>query len=73
MRFNSEAVTHIIKGYVPQYKVDSSVGTQMTYILPLESSGSFPHMFSHLEDNKVELGIASLDLQCTTIEEVFLR
>lgn len=51
----------------------SDEGPKLTYVIPIESVDALPDMFEQLESLKDELGIASMAVACTTLEEVFLK
>lgn len=50
-----------------------NTGAELSYILPRESSKNFAGLFSQLEDNHEDLGIASYGASMTTMEEVFMK
>lgn len=66
-------ITELIKQYVPNSKLESNAGAELSYILPRESSKNFAGLFSQLEQRQGELGIASYGASMTTMEEVFMK
>ena len=48
-------------------------GDELRIRVPLDETASFPQMFKTLEDNKDNLGISSIGLVTTSIEDVFLE
>eukprot|EP00743_Colponemidia_sp_Colp-15_P004647 GILK01005008.1.p1 GENE.GILK01005008.1~~GILK01005008.1.p1 ORF type:complete len:2608 (-),score=498.63 GILK01005008.1:139-7962(-) len=66
-------VTQLVNKYVSDANLLSEVGAEISYQLPLSSSGNFAEMFRELEDRKHELLILSYGISVTTLEEVFLR
>ncbi len=70
---NVEKVSDIIQSYVPEATIESNVGAEISYILPQESSGAFEGLFTELENNAEQLGVASFGASVTTLEEVFLK
>ncbi|KAJ8317951.1 hypothetical protein KUTeg_003042 [Tegillarca granosa] len=70
---NVNQLIQLVKSYVPLAKVESNVGSELSFVLPHESSSKFESMFLDLEGNKESLGIASYGASVTTMEEVFLR
>ena len=66
-------ISHLVQSYVPQAKLETNVGAELSYILPHESSDKFEALFTDLEENKGMLGISSYGASVTTMEEVFLR
>ena len=45
----------------------------LCYMLPSEQTKQFPDLFEILERDKQVLGISSIGVSITTLEEVFLR
>jgi ATP-binding cassette subfamily A (ABC1) protein 3 len=66
-------VTAFVKSHIPGANLQSSIGTEMTYLLPQTASASFEKMFAELEAKVEPLGIASFGCSVTTLEEVFLK
>ena len=48
-------------------------GAELSFILPSEATGKFEELFTELEKNRSQLGIASYGASVTTMEEVFLK
>ena len=42
----------------------------MTFLLPRTCSSAFPDLFSEIEESKADLGIMSVGVSVTTMEEV---
>ena len=68
-----EQLTATIHSYVPEARMESNVSAELSYILPQERVQQFEQLFSYLEENRQELGIASYGASVTTMEEVFLK
>ncbi|XP_077979982.1 phospholipid-transporting ATPase ABCA3-like isoform X2 [Glandiceps talaboti] len=66
-------ITYIVHHHVPDAQMESNIGAELAYILPHESSANFEALFTELESQKEDLGIASYGASVTTMEEVFLR
>ena len=49
------------------------MGSLLCYMLPSEQTKHFPDLFEILERDKQMLGISSIGVSITTLEEVFLR
>lgn len=71
--FDSDKVEALITSRVPDAKVLTNVGAEMTMQLPFASSGQFEPLFSHIDDNAESLGIRSYGMSVTTLEEVFIN
>ena len=66
-------ITNLVKGFVPDARLESNISAELSYILPTESAHSFEALFEQLEKCREELNIASYGASVTTMEEVFLR
>jgi ATP-binding cassette subfamily A (ABC1) protein 3 len=66
-------ITNIIQQTVPEAEIKSELGTVLCYMLPSEQTKQFPDLFEILERDKQSLGISSIGVSITTLEEVFLR
>ncbi|CAH0387825.1 unnamed protein product [Bemisia tabaci] len=70
---NRDEITAAIHEYVSEAELKSDEGPKLTYVIPIESVDALSDMFEQLESLKDELGIASMAVACTTLEEVFLK
>ncbi|KAJ4448581.1 hypothetical protein ANN_10600 [Periplaneta americana] len=70
---NVTKLTETIQRTIPEAKVKSEMGSLLCYMLPAEQTGIFPDLFDVLEREKQNLGISSIGVSITTLEEVFLR
>jgi ATP-binding cassette subfamily A (ABC1) protein 3 len=66
-------LTNIIKKTIPEAEIKSDMGSVLCYMLPSEQTKQFPDLFELLERDKQMLGISSIGVSITTLEEVFLR
>nr|ASS36015.1 ABCA3 [Samia ricini] len=66
-------VTGFFKDYVPDITENTSIGSELTYILPNEYVSTFPNLLRELEDKKENLRISSYGLSVTSLEEVFMK
>ncbi|KAK7864713.1 hypothetical protein R5R35_010965 [Gryllus longicercus] len=62
-----------IKDVIAEAELKTSVASLMTFSLPDEKRSLFPELFSLLQRERVPLGIESVGVSITTLEEVFLR
>ena len=67
------AVNALIGQHIPDYLVQSSVGKEKSFQLPMQDSPAFPALFSELDQQKDTLGIVDYGLSVTTMESVFLK
>jgi ATP-binding cassette subfamily A (ABC1) protein 3 len=70
---NVASITDIIQKMVPHAEIKSEMATVLCYMLPSEQCKHFPVLFEILERDKQKLGISSIGVSITTLEEVFLR
>jgi ATP-binding cassette subfamily A (ABC1) protein 3 len=70
---NVARITNIIQKTVPEAEIKSEMGSLLCYMLPSEQTKHFPDLFEILERDKQMLGISSIGVSITTLEEVFLR
>ena len=66
-------ITQLIQYHIPNAKLDTGAGTELSYSLPNEDSPRFEALFAEIEKNKVNYGIDSYGASITTMEEVFLK
>ena len=70
---NVTRITNIIQKTIPEAKIKSEMASVLCYMLPSEQTKQFPDLFEILERDKQVLGISSIGVSITTLEEVFLR
>lgn len=70
---DSRKVTSLIKKYISDVKIESDIGTELTYMLDEVYTGRFRSLFEELESNIEALSIASFGVSLTTLEEVFMK
>ncbi|XP_067927873.1 phospholipid-transporting ATPase ABCA3-like [Watersipora subatra] len=70
---NVENVQALLTKHVPEAKLESNVGAELSYILPDDKVSAFPQMFAELENTKESLGILGFGASVTTMEEVFMK
>ncbi|CAM9759620.1 unnamed protein product, partial [Discosporangium mesarthrocarpum] len=68
-----EGLHDLVRGYVPEAVLVSSVGAERNYRLPFKAAKDFVTMFNAMDARKEELGVAGYGVSVTTLEEVFLR
>ena len=64
------AITNCIQHFVPGAVLQSSLGREMTFVLPASGRGQFYEMFRTLEEKQGELHVASFGVSDPTLEEV---
>jgi ABC-type multidrug transport system ATPase subunit len=73
MNFNEDNAMEIVHSIVPQAKLLTNVGTEVTVQLPFAASSQFSTLFQKLDNTMESLGIQSYGMSVTTLEEVFLK
>ena len=66
-------ITNFIKEHIPNSKLETSAGSELTYSLPNEDTHLFEGLFADIERQQKQLGIDSFGASITTMEEVFLK
>ncbi|XP_062556427.1 phospholipid-transporting ATPase ABCA1-like [Armigeres subalbatus] len=67
------AVTDLLKNHIPDITVESSIGSELSYLLHEEYSHRFQPMLEELENNCEALQIFDFGISLTTLEEVFMK
>ena len=68
------ALTNVMQSSkVRDVSLESSSAKEVIYKLPLTETSNFPKLFAQLEGRKMELGVESIGVSCTTMEQVFLK
>ncbi|CAH3155546.1 unnamed protein product, partial [Porites evermanni] len=70
---DEDAISNLVKSYVPKAEIISAVGTEIQFVLTSESSQNFEALFSELENNLEQYGVTSFGVSVTTLEEVFMK
>lgn len=70
---NSSEVTELLRKHIPDLKIDTEVGAELTYILEENRTDKFRGLFVDLENNIERLNMASFGVSLTTLEDVFMK
>ncbi|KAI8419781.1 hypothetical protein MSG28_008441 [Choristoneura fumiferana] len=70
---NEPAITAAIRASIPDATVRDEALHALSYNLPSKDCSQFPTLFSNLEEKRSELGIDSIGVGKSTLDEVFLR
>uniref|UniRef100_A0A2A4K545 ABC transporter domain-containing protein n=1 Tax=Heliothis virescens TaxID=7102 RepID=A0A2A4K545_HELVI len=68
-----EAITKVVTSHVPDASLKEKTINSLSYNLPAAGSAKFPALFAALESKRSELGIDSIGVGVSTLEEVFLK
>ena len=63
----------LVRSHVANSDLLSSVGTELSFRLPINANAKFPALMRDLDSKRASLGISNWGLSVTTMEEVFLR
>lgn len=66
-------VTEMLRTFIPEIRVETDIGTELSYLLDEQNISVFQSMLQTLEKNSEELNIESYGISLTTLEEVFLK
>ncbi|XP_048270251.1 phospholipid-transporting ATPase ABCA3-like, partial [Bombus terrestris] len=69
-KVETETINEMILKHIDSAKLESSVGTEVTYSLPDDKTELFEPLLSELESNE---NISNYGISVTTMEEVFLK
>jgi ATP-binding cassette, subfamily A (ABC1), member 3 len=70
---NSTRVTNLLRKYIPDIKIETEVGTELSYLLDETNASVFQEMLGDLETHSDGLQLESYGISLTTLEEVFLK
>lgn len=66
-------VTRLLRRYIEDVRVDTDVGSELSYKLDTRNSRFFKAMLKELEEKSTELGVDGYGISLTTLEEVFIK
>ena len=72
-KWSQPDISRSIHKYIPDARLLSAAGGELSYRLPLTSVRAFPALFKSIDRKKRTLGIGSYGISMTTLEEVFMR
>ncbi|XP_058124970.1 phospholipid-transporting ATPase ABCA3-like [Anopheles ziemanni] len=68
-----QRVLGILRRYIPDVRIETDIGTELSFVLREDYLKVFQPMLEELEDQMGACGISSYGISLTTMEEVFLR
>ncbi|XP_058053877.1 phospholipid-transporting ATPase ABCA3-like [Anopheles bellator] len=68
-----ELLTELLGRFVPDVRLESDIGTELSFRLPEQHRGAFQPALEALERNVDRCGISSYGIALSTMEEVFMR
>lgn len=72
-RCDASAIEALLRRHVPDVKMLTDVGAEMTFQLPTNRSSAFPAMLRQLDEQLQMLGVQEYGVSQVTLEEVFLK
>lgn len=66
-------MTRLLRKYVSDIKVDTDVGSELSYKLDARNSHLFKAMLREFEDRSHSLGVNGYGISLTSLEEVFIK
>lgn len=70
---DSSKVTNLLRTYIPDLRVETDIGTELSYLLDDQKVSVFQEMLEDLEKKTEALEVESYGISLTTLEEVFLK
>uniref|UniRef100_A0A182MJU0 ABC transporter domain-containing protein n=1 Tax=Anopheles culicifacies TaxID=139723 RepID=A0A182MJU0_9DIPT len=70
---DKQRVLAILRKYIPEVRIETDIGTELSFVLREDYLKVFQPMLEELEDKMSSCGISSYGISLTTMEEVFLR
>lgn len=67
------AISSMIKKHVQNSELERFIEKEVSYLLPIDSVANFQSLFEDIELNGQSVGIESVAISMTTLEEVFLK
>ena len=69
--YDDTRVKQILKNFLPNAFLKDEIGSEISFIIPLQDTAKFSQLFEMLENSSEELGIESYGISHTTMEDVF--
>ena len=63
----------IVQSIVPEAKLNSNINSEITFLLSVEHSKTFPRLFEELDRQKEDLNLVNVGISAATVEQVFLK
>ncbi|CAG7721592.1 unnamed protein product [Allacma fusca] len=70
---NVEVIVSFVKARIPEARLATNVGTEISFLLPHSSVSLFPKLFNDLDESLPSLDISSYGISDTSLEDVFLN
>ena len=63
----------LVQSIVPDAKLNSNINSEITFLLSVEHTRTFPRLFEELDNQKEELNLVNVGISAATVEQVFLK
>jgi ATP-binding cassette subfamily A (ABC1) protein 3 len=63
----------LVQSIVPDAKLNSNINSEITFLLSVEHTRTFPMLFEQLDKQKEDLNIINVGISAATVEQVFLK
>ncbi|XP_051024070.1 ATP-binding cassette sub-family A member 17-like [Acomys russatus] len=70
---DTRKLSSLVYHHIPNAVLESSIGEEVIFTLPKQTVPRFEALFTDLEQRQTELGISTLGVSVSTMEEVFIR
>lgn len=69
---NLNQIEQFVQNITPSARLDKFYGKEAQYVLPFDSSGSFPDLFRALDQNRESIQVQNYGISVTTMDEIFM-
>ena len=69
--YDDARVKQVLMNFLPNAYLKDEIGSEISFIIPLQDTSKFAQLFEVLENSSEELGIESYGISHTTMEDVF--
>ena len=63
----------LVQSIVPDAKLSSNINSEITFLLSVEHTRTFPRLFEQLDRLKEDLNLINVGISAATVEQVFLK
>ena len=63
----------LVQSIVPDAKLSSNINSEITFLLSVEHTRTFPKLFEQLDKLKEDLNLINVGISAATVEQVFLK
>jgi len=63
----------LVQSIVPDAKLSSNINSEITFLLSVEHTRTFPKLFEQLDKLREDLNLVNVGISAATVEQVFLK